>query len=39
MGKTLCVGMNNPRTLRLPRRDGAMGIIDTSNWTFEFIAG
>ena len=25
IGKTMCVGMNNWRALRLPRRDGAMG--------------
>jgi len=35
--KTLCVGMNNPDALRLPNRDGAMGIIDTGNWVFEFV--
>lgn len=37
IGRTLCVGMNNPNALRLPRRDGAMGIVDTSNWNFEFV--
>ena len=39
IGRTLCVGMNNPNALRLPRRDGAMGILDTSTWTFEFVRG
>jgi len=38
LGKTLCVGMNYPSALRLPDRDGAFGIVDTSNWTFEFVA-
>lgn len=37
LGETLCVGMNNPDFLQLPRRDGSMGIIDTESWSFEFI--
>jgi Icc-related predicted phosphoesterase len=37
IGKTLCAGMNNPDALLLPNRDGAMGVIDTSNWAFEFV--
>jgi Icc-related predicted phosphoesterase len=39
INRTLCVGMNNSRALRLPRRKGAMGIVDTRTWTFEFVRG
>lgn len=37
IGATLCVGMNNPDFLQLPRRDGSMGIVDTKSWSFEFM--
>ncbi|MDZ7337898.1 MAG: metallophosphoesterase [candidate division KSB1 bacterium] len=37
IGDTLCVGMNNPHALRLPRRGGAMGVVDTTAWVFEFV--
>lgn len=37
IGQTTCVGMNSPRALRLPRRDGAMGILNTTCWTFDFV--
>lgn len=37
IGRTLCIGMNNPQAKRLPGRDGGMGILNTRNWKFEFV--
>jgi len=37
IGKTLCVGMNSKQALKLPKRDGAMGIVDPATLQFEFV--
>ena len=37
LGSTLCAGMNLPTARRIPDRDGAMGIIRTDVWEFNFV--
>lgn len=37
IGKTLCAGTNFAGARRIPRRDGAMGILRTQPWQFRFV--
>lgn len=37
LGTTLCAGMNFARAKRIPNRDGAMGILRTDQWQFQFV--
>ena len=37
IGKTTCIGMTNRNGWRLPGRDGAMGILNPSDWSFRFV--
>lgn len=39
IGPTLCACMNNVRAWRIQGRDGAMGIVRTQGWEFEFVKG
>ena len=38
IGRTLCVCMNQPNSVHVPRRDGGMGIVDTRNWSFVLVS-
>lgn len=38
LGSTLCAGMNFAGAKRIPNRDGAMGILRTDRWEFNFVA-
>jgi len=37
IGDTFCACMNYPDAKRIPRRDGAMGILRTDRWQFEYV--
>lgn len=37
IGSTLCVGTNFAKAKRIPNRDGAMGILQTDTWEFNFV--
>lgn len=37
IGRTLCVCMNSPNAMKLPRRKAGMGIVNTDDWTFSFV--
>lgn len=37
VGKTMVIPMNNSAALSVRHRDGAMGILDTETWHFEFV--
>jgi hypothetical protein len=37
LGQTLCAGMNSAAARRIPGRDGAMGILRTDAWEFDFV--
>jgi len=37
LGDTQCFPMTAENALRLPRRDGAMGILRPSDWSFEYV--
>lgn len=36
VGRTWMVPLNRPTAVRVPLRDGGMGILDTQTWKFEF---
>jgi len=37
ISKTLCIGTNFAKAKRIPNRDGAMGILFTDRWEFNFV--
>lgn len=37
LGSTLCAGTNFAVAKRIPKRDGAMGILRTKQWEFDFV--
>lgn len=37
LGSTWVVPLNQEHVVRIPGRDGGMGILDTSTWEFEFV--
>ncbi len=37
IGRTLSVCLNQPGVYKLPAREGGMGILDTSLWSFRFV--
>lgn len=37
VGKTWVVPLNQPSVVRVPLRDGGMGVLDTETWKFEFV--
>lgn len=39
LGRTRIIPLNRDGVYTLPNRDGGMGILDTSSWSFEFVKG
>ena len=39
IGRTRVIPLNIKGAYTLPKRDGGMGILDTSSWSFEFVKG
>lgn len=39
IGPTRCFPMTVENALRIPRRDGAMGILCPSDWSFDYVGG
>ena len=37
IGRTLCVCMNQPNAVHIPDREGSMGILDLSDWSFRLV--
>ena len=38
IGSTFCAGTNFTGAKRIPNRDGAMGILQTEQWNFQFVS-
>jgi Icc-related predicted phosphoesterase len=38
IGRTLCAGLNQREARRIPGRDGAMAVLRTDEWAFEFVS-